>query len=135
MHNGILDGNLHSSYQAGACLNLRQQGASGGHSMANWNVDRALLLPLLPIVYAEPEPDGAKSLRVRLARALLPVMASPLISDPTGSAPYAVVIIVRALGTDSAEYSLDMQPFLHAAAAKMGLHCRPSWALRCWSGC
>ena len=45
-----------------------------------------LLLPLLPIVYADPELDGAKSLRVRLARALLPVLASPLISNPPRSA-------------------------------------------------
>ncbi|KAK9916244.1 hypothetical protein WJX75_000426 [Coccomyxa subellipsoidea] len=38
-----------------------------------------ILLPLLPVVYADREADRAKNLRYQLARALLPILASPLV--------------------------------------------------------
>lgn len=38
-----------------------------------------ILLPLLPVVYADREAERAKNLRYQLARALLPILASPLV--------------------------------------------------------
>ncbi len=46
-----------------------------------------LLLPLLPIVYADPEPNPDKSLRTRLAQALVHVITSPLIWQAPRSTP------------------------------------------------
>ncbi len=41
-----------------------------------------ILLPLLPIVYADREADRTKNLRYQLARALPPILASPLVYVP-----------------------------------------------------
>ncbi|BDA40350.1 probable mediator of RNA polymerase II transcription subunit 12 at N-terminal half [Coccomyxa sp. Obi] len=38
-----------------------------------------ILMPLLPVVYADRETDRTKNLRYMLARALLPILASPLV--------------------------------------------------------
>ena len=47
----------------------------------------AVLLPLLPVVYADREPDGARNLRARLAAALLRILASPLVHAPPAGLP------------------------------------------------
>ena len=60
------------------CIDLWHAGSAEGVQAAVW-VRLKLLLPLLPLVYADPEPDSNKNMRVLLAKALMPVMASPLV--------------------------------------------------------
>lgn len=47
----------------------------------------AVLLPLLPVVYADREPDAARNLRARLATALLRILIAPAVRGTPGGAP------------------------------------------------
>ena len=60
------------------CNDLRHAGSAEGVQAAVW-VRLKLLLPLLPLIYADPEPESNKNMRVLLAKALIPIMASPLV--------------------------------------------------------
>ncbi|KAK9835009.1 hypothetical protein WJX81_003856 [Elliptochloris bilobata] len=51
-------------------------GPPAGVQAAVW-LRLAVLLPLLPVVYADREPDAGRNLRARLATALLRILVSP----------------------------------------------------------
>ncbi len=65
---------------------LARAGPAAGVQVAVW-LRLAVLLPLLPVVYADREPDGARNLRARLAAALLRILASPLVHAPPAGPP------------------------------------------------
>ena len=61
-------------------------GPAEGVQAAVW-MRLAVLLPLLPVVYADREPDQARNLRARLAAALLRILASPHTRAPPFAEP------------------------------------------------
>ena len=76
--NGPSVSQYHCHGSAAEVKDMWHAGSAEGVQAAVW-VRLKLLLPLLPLVYADPEPDSTKNMRAALAKALLPIMASPLV--------------------------------------------------------